>query len=276
MPAIQLAHLKIQISKLLGEFDSPTNFVSSLKDLYEFYSDRTRKSGRGGPIDSITRSLNVPIQVSRLLERTLQPIVMSQPEQSLAIVDALWEEPWLEFRDLAFSILGWIPPDPEEPIINRIQYWGKSSGNDRLLSSLLPKAMTRLWKEKPGTFFELLESWLKTSDLDQRKLGLRAIPTLVSDSEFKYLPRIYNLLNPFIQQVNLVPDDNLVQVIRILAQKSPQETVFFLRRNLALTETPGIYTLIRQSLNYFPLDIRDELMTFLHLQRDESGIDHRK
>jgi len=273
MPAIQLARLKIQISHLIEKFPKPRDFVVSLKDLYEFYSDRTRKSGRGGPISSLTPSFNVPIQVSRQLERTLQPIAFSQPEQALAIANELWRENWLECRILAFSILGWIPPDPPRMIIDQIDNWRNECSQDRVLSASLSKAVRLLWKERSEIFFDLLESWLKSSEPDLRRLGLRIIPSLVGEPEFIYLPRILNLLTPFVQQVFHVPDSDLVEIIRALAQKSPQETAYYMRRNLTLSDNPGIYALIRQSLDSFPTEVRRDLQSFLHHQRNGFG-DH--
>ena len=40
MPAIQLARLKIQVTDLLTHFSDPTNFVTELHTLLDFYADR--------------------------------------------------------------------------------------------------------------------------------------------------------------------------------------------------------------------------------------------
>lgn len=271
MPAIQLARLKIQISHLVEKFTVPTDFVASLKEIFELYSDRTRKTGRGRPISSLTLSFNVPIQVTRLIERDLHPVASAQPEQALLVADALWDENWIECRLLAFSITGWIPTDPSERIITRIQKWGREIVNDRLLSASLSKAMVRLGVENPSIIFDLFGSWLKSADPDMRKLGLQVLPSLINDIDLAYLPQLFNLLTPYIQGVNLVPDAVLVDTIRMLAQKSPQETAYYLRRNLALTENPGIYALIRNSLDAFHPDVKKDLLTFLHQQREEFG-----
>lgn len=269
MPAIQPARLKIQISQLIDNFDSPKDFVTSLKDFFEFYSDRTRKLGRGNHISSLTRSFKVPFQVSRQLERSLQPVVSEKPDQSLAIVDQLFQENWLECRTLAFSILGWIPPDPPELILERINNWHDELIQDRILNASLSKAIRRLWLEKPDVFFYNLESWLTSKKNEFQRLGLRILPSLIDDSEFIYIPRLFNVLTPFIRKVVLVPDSDLTEIIHALAHRSPQETAYFLRRNLTLSENPGVYSLIRQSLDAFPVDVRKDLQSFLHHQRNE-------
>jgi hypothetical protein len=112
---------------------------------------------------------------------------------------------------------------------------------------------------------------LKSADPDLRKLGLQVVPSLIHDIDLAYLPQLFKLLMPYIQGVKLVPDAVLVDIIRKFAQKSPQETAYFLRRNLALTENPGIYALIRNSLDAFHSDVKKDLLTFLHQQREEFG-----
>ena len=51
----------------------------------------------------------------------LAPLVTSRPGEALSLCDALWEEPYLEFRLLAASILGLIPADPPDPIFIRVE-----------------------------------------------------------------------------------------------------------------------------------------------------------
>lgn len=271
MPAIQPVRLKIQISQLVEKYASPNDFVAALKDLFDFYSDRTRKSGMGKPMYSLTRSYNVPIQVTRQIERALQPVATAEAENALQLADILWGDNWLECRQLALTILGWIPAIPAENLVARVKNWGEESRTDRLMSASLAKALLSLGKNSPEIIFELLDYWLNSSDTGTRKLGLRIIPSLVSDPTFRYLPRIFNLLTPFVQRVSLVPDADLVEAIRMLAQRSPKETSYYLRRNLTLSENPGVYALIRQSLDAFPPAVKRDLQAFLHQQREEFG-----
>jgi hypothetical protein len=271
MPAIQPVRLKIQISQLVEKYSSPNDFMAALKDMFDFYSDRTRKSGRGRPMYSLTRSYNVPVQVTRQIERALQPVATTDVENSLQLADILWGDNWLECRQLALSILSWIPAVQAESLIARIKRWGEESRIDRIMSASLAKALLSLGKNSPEIVFELLDYWLKSSETGTRKLGLRIIPSLVRDPTFMYLPRIFNMLTPFVQRVSLVPDVDLVEAIRMLAQKSPKETSYYLRRNLTLSENPGVYALIRQSLDAFTPAVKRELQAFLHQQREEFG-----
>jgi hypothetical protein len=274
MPAIQPARLKIQVSHLVEKVSTPKEFISVLKDLLDFYSDRTRKPGRGSPQVSPIRSYNVPKQVSRRIEGELYPILVTQPERVLALADILWRENWLELRVFALIILGWVPADHPERIISRLKIWGKECGENHILNASLSRGLVSLWKETPGLFFDLLEFWLKSHDSASQKVGLRIIPPLVGDAEFMNLPRIFRSLTPFVQQIDIIPDIDVLKSIRALAHRSPQETAFFLQRNLAISENENIYSVIRQSLDAFPAPVREGLRTFLHKRREEHGRTH--
>jgi hypothetical protein len=169
---------------------------------------------------------------------------------------------------LAFSILGFLPPIPPEIIVDRINLWGEECRKDHLLGSALSKAMVKLWREKPLVFFDLLDSWVDSSKQEFQILVLRIIPSLLYDPDFNYLPRVYQYLTTYVQRVGRVPGHELVEITRILARKSPRETSYFLKRNLTISGNPGVYALIRKSLDAFPTDIGNDLKSFLHDQRE--------
>jgi hypothetical protein len=269
MPAIQPARLKLQIANLVVKYQTPKVFLAELKDLFDIYSDRTKTTSTGKPRNSLNPSYNVPTQVTKQLERALKPLLTKDSENALALADILWEEKWLECRQLALALLCWQPDLPSENIQNRIKRWGEESRNNRQISESLANVLLALGKKSTETIFDLLKYWLFTSDFDTRKLSYWIIGSLVSDSRFKHLPNIYKLLTPHIQSVNQVPDPDLVEAIRCLARKSPKETAYYLRRNLALSDNPGLYALIRKCLDAFPQAIQKELLSYLHQQREE-------
>lgn len=269
MPAIQPARLKIQILELAEKFSRPDEFRVALNDLFFYYADRTRKSGRSRSTYTLINSYNVPRQVMRQTERLLYPQVSAQPEMALSLADVLWKEKWLECRQLALIILGWIPPNPPERIIQRVRAWAQGCKEDRGLQEALVKGLARLRLEHTELFFHLLESWLKSPDQADRLLGLRVIPPLVREPDFQHLPRVFNLLSPIIQRVGVVPAPDILRVVRVIAEESPQETAYFLHKSLAVSENTGVFVLIRQSLDAFPPQIRNELKVFLHQRREE-------
>ncbi|MBU0512518.1 MAG: DNA alkylation repair protein [Chloroflexi bacterium] len=263
MPAIQPARLKIEITKIIAHFSDPVEFVRSLHDLFDFYADRTRHPGRGGKPFSLVRAYNVHRQVLQQIEGDLAPKAAADPERALALADALWQENWLECRLLAIAILGEIPPDPPERVVERIQAWGRECGQDRQLDASLMVGLVQLRKETPELFLRILETWITSPDLASQKVGLRVLPPLVEDASFENLPAVFHLIAPLVRNVDTVLEVDLLGVLHALAQRSPRETAYFLRQSLIMSNRPGVTSLVWQSLRAFPPEVEASLRELL-------------
>lgn len=270
MPAIQPARLKIQISELLEHIYVPHKFVAQLNNLLFFYADRTRRPGRGGSNYSLIRTYNVSKHVFREIEGAIRPEISHQPDQALAVADALWMDDWLESRSLALMILRWISVQSNPEILTRIKDWGISCKDDGTLLADLAAVLAAQWDVTPVVVANLIESWTKASDPSLRKLGLRVIPPLVKVPSFSHLPSIYKIISPLVQRSDVAPDPDLLAVVQGLAFQSPQETAYFLQKNLAVIDNSGVYVLIRQCLNSFPDQEREDLQILLHQRRNEA------
>lgn len=268
MPAIQPARLKIQVAQLVEQFANPAAFVNRLNDLFFFYADRTRIPGRGGRKYSLTPSYHISKQVFRQIEKALNPLVSTQDQAALLLADTLWRDNWLESRLLALMILAWIPPLPANRLVSRLEAWIKICKDDAPLLEALAVVLSGLWAQSPLAS-DLVETWLKSPDLVVRKAGLRTIPYLVRHPSFLYLPGIFQLLTPFVQRSNLVPDPDVLAAVRELAVRTPQETAYFLHKNLAVAENEGVYALIRRSLDAFSPAIRSDLQALLYQRRED-------
>jgi hypothetical protein len=269
MPAITPARLKIQATQLAESFGNPIEFVAKLHNLLDFYADRTRKPGRGGPRMAQIRAYNVPKQVVRQIESLLTPRVAADEAAALALADSLWAEPWLECRLIGLYILGSVSLNPPDRIIDRIKIWGEECGVDPQLDSSLATGLVQLRREAPARFFSLLESWIQNPKSATRRLGLRVIPPLVSEPAFVNLPVIFNLLLPLMQKEDLITDADLMQAISALAKRTPKETAYFLKQSLSLSNQPGMDVFIRRILDSFPEQDRDEIRAYLR-QRAEN------
>lgn len=253
MPAVQLARLRIQAAKLAEKFYEPRSFVRGFHDLCDIYAERTRRPGQTGEPPPLLTAYKVPAPVLRQVLKELSLFIAQDGEAALQLADALWAEPYLEFRMLAASILGIVSLDPPERIIERFGTWVNPGTDDRLVSVLVEEGLGRLRGEAPTRYLEEIKSWLGTEEIFSQRLGLRALWSLVRSQEFDDLPLAMRLLAPLVRSAphRLRPD--IMDVIQILAERSPRETAYFLRQNLSVkTDNPGTAQVIRNSLRYFP------------------------
>lgn len=263
MPAINLSRLRQQTEQLAEYFDTPEVFISKLREILEFYSDRSHKPGQSGTPPPLSPTYKVPKPVLRRIIMILTPQIESLPNQALALCDELWQESYIEFRSLAAFILGLIPPDLSDMVFERIEYWVQLDIEEQVLAFLVQDGLASVRKGAPESLLTHIESWTGSSDTTIRQMGLRALSPLLHNSDFENLPIFYRLITPYVRSVpsDLRPD--VLEVIKELAHRSPQETAYFLKQNLELSDSKDTAWIIRQSLNEFPESNQKTLRTAL-------------
>jgi hypothetical protein len=264
MPAIYPSRLKVQAVELAGHYASPGVFVRGLHDLLDFYSDRTYKPGQSGEPRPLIAQYNTPPPVLRQLLIELIPFINQEQQAGLSLSDSLWKEPYLECMRLAVKILGQINPDPPGMILDRVLRWGISRRGYQLQQDLVVEGLDRLRRELPDAYLQRVESWLSSEDFVTEQLSLKALTSLIDQGNFGNLPALYHVVAPLLRsgQSKLRPD--IMEVLKTLAERSPQETAVFLKQNLAFkTEHPEILWFVRNSLRFFPPQIEDNLRNSL-------------
>jgi len=259
MPAILPARLRQQAALLVEHFDQPAAFVRSLHHLLEFYADRTYRPGKGVTPPPLLQAYNVRPPVLRQVLLELTPWGEEYPLQGLALCDALWEQPYLEFRQLAAYLLGSLPASVAGEAILRVRQWSKGGLEPRLVEALLIQGLARLRREAPDQVLELVESWLAEEALLDRQLGLRALLPLVQEVSFNNLPVFFRLLQPLARNVPATLRPDLLDILIAMARRSPYETAYFLRQNLDLPDAGDMPWLIRQVAPEFPPDVERSL-----------------
>ena len=266
MPAIQLARLKIQIAHLLSYYDQPNEFVREFHLLMEFYADRTRRPGQSGTPKPLIQAYNVPRQVMRRIKSDIQPLVVNDHLSALELADKLWMDRWYECGNLAISILGMVPLVQSNLIVDRLQLWGKNCHDDALFVALLEDGAVGIREETPDEYQRLVEDWLSDTEISLRKIGLQAIPALVLNPTFENLPVVFRLLSPLVRESASALETDLLRAVRALGQRSPHETAFFLKQNLAAPHKSGLGVITRRSLDVFPPDLQNMLRDELRVE----------
>jgi hypothetical protein len=256
MPAIQLTRLRLQAAHLRDSFSRPEAFVRGLKAMMEYYTDRTHRPGQSGEPPPLISAFHAPAPVLRQILLELTPLIRSEPDRALALTDALWSQNNLECRLLAASILGTLPVENSGGVLERINSWSRAEKEDRLLDALLDQGLQGYRRESSIQLLSLVESWLGSDNLNDQRIGLRTLIALLKDSSFTNLPALFRLLTTLVKAVPTGLRNELIDVLTALARRSPNETAFFLRQNLASPRSLDTAWLIRQLLPEFPEDSR--------------------
>jgi hypothetical protein len=263
MPAVQLAKLKTQIDQLVWQFTRPQEFQHSLKDLFETYADRVYRAGDAIKAGPLVPAYHVSSLVIHQLEQQLIRQCKENQAAALALADTLWVDEYLEPRLLAIFLVGQVSPQPPELVIDRLRQWSESAESAHLQQILFTLGSFSLRREKTGDYLNFLNGWLSSSRLVSQKTGLHALVVLVEDREFQDLPSLFSLITPLCQASPTGLHADLVEVIKVLAHRSPVETAYFLRQILTLSSNPNTARLVRRLLPEFSPELQDSLRKLL-------------
>ena len=264
MPSIDLVRFRFQIVELLDEFADPVKFKKTFHSILDLYSRRSLKPGLSSLPVSLLPTLNCHPQVIKLIITGITPGIHENPQQAIVIADYLWEDNYLESRELSTTILGLLPDEYAESVEDHILKWAHPDVEKASLDMLLRNAIKTIQSTHPERLEDLVYLFLHFQDPAYHSIGLKMMENLIRSPGFTRIPSLFKLISPFIvvetnQQIQI----NTALVIAALAERTPVETVFFLKQLLALTPGPGIEKTIRRFLPSFPEEYQKKLQTSL-------------
>lgn len=259
MPAIQPARLKQQAALLAESYNQPATFIRSLHYLLDFYSDRAHRPGQSGAPRTLLKAYHVRPPVLRQLTLELVYYVEKDPQGGLQLCNALWEQDYLEFRLLAIYVLGKIPCDPPEPVIDQIDAWLSQRLESRLVTAILGESLEKVRQKYPERILGQVETWLESDSQHWQQIGLRTLLLLIADPSYENVPAFYRMVQPFIRQAPSTLRPFIADVIEALIDRSPQETAYFLRQCLDSPDSPDTPWMVRRTLEHFPSEQQERL-----------------
>jgi hypothetical protein len=268
MPAIDLARLKKQTAQLADLFGQPSAFLRELREVLEFYVNRTLRSQSVAP-SSVLPTYRTPVVVLRKIETELGPVAERRPLQALELADALWDEGWLETRLLAAFLLGRIPPQ-EERLLARLTAWTQAVRDPDVRAALLTTSLTRLRRETPDLFLVLVKEWLHPARQRMWSNGIQALVPLISSPAFDNLPPIFDIVEPILKASPAILQYDLQELITVLFEASPDETTYFLQQILKGTKSPLPSIALRRMSPELPQELQASLREILRQTKTQT------
>jgi len=284
MPAIHLPRLREQVGKLVQNYADPEKFQRELRELFAFYGDHTKRVRQRSLKTIALPSENVPQPVLRQIILQLTPYAENAPHAVLVLARSLWKFAHLEHRQLAAMLLGKLPLNYSEDVLLLVPKWCQQNHEEKILISLATHSLEKIQKEVPDMLLEKVSTWLYPAPpaaeegeqpeqkpdpiarLNLQKLGLSAMLPLVSSQKFVNLPKVYNLLKPMLREATTVLRPYLVDLLRPLARRSPQEVTFILRSELNDSPNKHLVWLARRTLDDLPPEQQARLRVLIFPQ----------
>jgi hypothetical protein len=234
MPAINLTKLRYQVQELMRQTSNPELFIKNLEDLFEFYKNYSLRVDKRY-IGINLPKYNTPKQVIATIENELGKLLSTNPDLGLELATLLWDEPYLETKLLAVSLMSSIPSHQAIQVLSRIPEISKDIHEQDVFIPILTTAFIQIRKENPTDFINMISSWLSNPDSISQHWGLLIITNLIQKPDDKDLPSLFELLKPLLWSNDPTTQADLVQCIESLYTVSPSETEYFLVDSLNTT-----------------------------------------
>jgi len=265
MPAIDLARLRKQTSRLVDFFFVPDEFLKHLRETLDFYVNRSLRSVEAAAPGSNLSTYHTAPVILRQIELGLAQIAGNNPAAALDLADLLWDEGYLETCLLAAFLLGRIPPQEEQGdrLLARLTAWTQQVRDPSVRAALLTTSLSRLRQEAPKQFLELIGEWLHPARTRTWPNGIQALIPMLEDPNFENLPPVLHILEPVFEAAPAIIQVDLSDLILVLYRFFPTETVFFLRQVLSNSENPMTSITLRRISSNFPEELLAELRDLL-------------
>jgi hypothetical protein len=265
MPAIDLARLRKQANRLADFFFLPDEFMKHLLEMLEFYVNYSLRTKENVAPGSNLRTYRTPPAVLTQIENELRTVAEANPEFALDLADILWDEGALETRLLAAFFLGRIPPQ-EERLLARLTAWTQQIRDPNVRSALLSTSLTRMRKETPEQFLNLVREYLHPARMRTWSNGIQALLPMIADATNENLPTILDMVEPIIEEAPSTLQNDLTDLIVALYRASSNETTFLLKHILTNSQNPMSVVTMRRIATSFPPPLQKELRELLRPQ----------
>lgn len=262
MPAIDLARLRKQSARLADFFFLPDEFMKHLREILDFYVNYTLRTKENIAPGSNLKTYRTPLAVLTQIENEIKATAEANPHFALELADTLWDEGALETRLLAAFLLGRIPPQ-EERLLPRLTAWTQQIRDPEVRSALLSTSLTRMRKETPHQFLELVREYLHPERSRTWSNGIQALLPMIADTNYNNLPPILDLVEPIIVEAPSTLQNDLTDLIVSLYRASANETIFLLKHILNTSENPMTVITLRRISQDFPPPLQKELRELL-------------
>ena len=248
MPAVNLIHLRKEITGLLWEFTNPDGFRDGLMFLIDQYRTLPFRSGYGVLTSYQTPDLRIPQLVLRELELAIFQTVREQPQAALKLCDALWDDTNIEMHIVATRMLGQIPIEFSDEVLARIDHWTQIGLESSELRILIQNAAGLVRQKEPDRLLALAQKWCAQAEPTDQERGIQLLIFLVEDPQFINLPAVYSAIEKYLPAAQPSQQPELTELMDLLLERSRTETSFFLRQMLERPDSGKIIHRIARKL----------------------------
>ncbi|MEJ2446709.1 MAG: DNA alkylation repair protein [Anaerolineales bacterium] len=245
MTAINPARLKAQAAEIAVLVKEPDQLISRVHELLSFYSSRIRQTSLAKTPLSL-QTYQTPAPVLRALEIELNEQQEQGQAAGIILAEALWDEPWVEFRQLAVFVLGSLPAENADKILKRIKRWLDDCTAEDIRRLVMTQGMGNLATENPQACLKFIQELVESGTKADQQAALFGLGLFAADPDFLNLPPLYKTLDQILSSEESGLVKEITALLRLLIERYEQETAFFLEQQLSGKPQPRVLRVVRQ------------------------------
>jgi hypothetical protein len=256
VPAINPTRLDRQVEEAMAQAAHSEGFVRAIREIVEYYADRTKRSTAASEALIMSRVLRVP----RPVLAAVCTAIHARPDMPLTVrleaAESLWDLGYRETRHIAVCLVNGLKP---EELLPKLERWSTACDDYETLHWMADEGLQKWWDAAGADTWRTLRTWMAADELHVRHLALLALLKYVERSQDDAdLPKIFRLLKGAVGNVRGEGYTTLIDLVRALGRRSSQETTRYLIDEMKRA-TPGIRRMVRTLLTEFPPDLRTDL-----------------
>lgn len=261
MAPTQLSRLRPQISALSSLFEHPQTYLTSLTVLLEQYRSEVEIASDGITPHSLIKKMNVPEVVISQLEISFNHLVPKFPQQAIEIAKEIWNREFLEYKRLSIQLLSRLPDDELHIYLDHLAHWVNNETEAPIISVILETARENsdLWHHP--RWIELITDWISSDEIRLKKIGLRSITDLIQKENQFPPPDLIKKIKPAFSRPGISINTELMEMIKIMASLSLNETAAFLISLGVQDPDPETKKFLRKCAQFFPSTLAERIRT---------------
>jgi hypothetical protein len=260
MTAVNPNRLQGQIQSLLTHVNDPKVFHRELHNFFSIYDLPSFRFGELSSTKPLIPMFNPPALVRRQLEIELLPWIKNQPELALKLAEELWHDEYFEVLQLAIFIVGNTPIEDPQRRCERLSNMVNPNLDPSLSSYLFSVGANTLQTNFPIIWESFIQSYVSSENPKLVNLGLQGLAEGLKNTSFPNLPAVFRLISPILQTPKSENIRALERLLEVLVSEHPEETVYFLRQTLSITNNaPETVRLVKSVTKSLPAHLQEEL-----------------
>lgn len=259
MPAIHIGRLTQQIQTIFEPESPGPIFRINFKSLLDVHANLAYRPGTEIQRKSLIQKLHLAPIVMQHLERQFSSLAQSKPELAIEYADQLWLEEFFEAKYFSAVIIGALPVDYTNDIIERLVAWGSETSDREIHHILFRYGSQAIIQSDQNQWLQTIQNWVESTNLPQAITAIYALQTIINDPSFINLPKVFSIMTPLFSMSNRKVTAGLSLLVEDLAQINPIETSHYLTNLLLSSPYSMPKQIVRKYLKDFPTNEQKKL-----------------